>query len=80
MGSLALDLDRVLRQVDRETAIVLEQTVRDALALAQQRAAASASTDALGYPAGYFEATAGSFANELLEAPDEMPMQPRESW
>jgi len=77
---LALDLARVLSQLDSETAVLLERTVRDALALAERRAADRGAIDALGYSAGYFEATAGSFANEPLEAPEELPMQTRETW
>ena len=80
VNPLALDLERVLRQLDAETAALLERTVRDALALAESRAADEGATDALGYPAGYFAATAGSFANEPLEAPEELPMQTREAW
>jgi hypothetical protein len=80
VNPLALDLDRILGQLDSGTAVLLERTVRDALALAERRVANSGASDALGYPAGYFEATAGSFANEPLEAPQELPMQAREAW
>jgi hypothetical protein len=80
MSSLAIDLDHVLSRVDRETAALLEQTVRDALALAERRAQKSDRIDALGYPVGYFEATAGSFSGQPLDAPRELPMQPRETW
>jgi hypothetical protein len=80
MSSLAYDLDRILSQLDSETAVLLERTVRDALALAERRAAHATATDALGYPVGYFEATAGSFANEPLEALTELPIETRESW
>lgn len=81
MSSLAIDVDQVLSRLDPDTAQLLERAVRDALALAEHRAANGAvSTDALGYPVGYFEATAGSFANEPLEAPTELPPQTRESW
>ncbi len=80
VNPLALDLDRVLSHVDSETAVLLERTVRDALALAERRATESGAIDALGYPAGYFEATAGSFAKEPLEVPEELPMQTREAW
>ena len=80
VNPLALDLDRVLSQLDAETAVLLERTVRDALALAERRAADGGTIDALGYPAGYFAATAGSFANEPLEVPKELPMQTREAW
>ncbi len=77
---LALDLERVLGQLDGETAVLLERTIRDALALAERSAADVGAIDALGYPAGYFVATAGSFANEPLEAPEELPTQTREEW
>lgn len=33
----------------------------------------------LGYPLGY-EATSGSFAQEPLELPPDLPVQVRESW
>lgn len=80
MNPLASDLVRLLGRLDSETATLLERTVRDALALAEHRAADSATRDALGYPVGYFEATSGSFANEPLEAPPELPVQSREAW
>jgi hypothetical protein len=80
VNPLALDLNRVLSQLDSETAVLLERAVRDALALAERRAADGGAAHDLGYPAGYFEATAGSFANEPLEAPAQLPMQTREAW
>jgi hypothetical protein len=80
MSSLAFDLDKVLSHVDQETAALLEQTVRDALALAQRRAETATPLDSLGYPVGYFESTSGSFVGESLEAPLELPMQSREPW
>lgn len=80
MNALASDLDRMLDRLDGETAVLLEQTVRDALALAERRASFAEATDTLGYPAGYFEATAGSFADEPLEAPADLPLEAREPW
>ncbi len=80
VNPLALDLDRALSRLDSGTAALLERTVRDALALAERRAERNAATDAAGYPVGYFETTAGSFANEPLEAPQKLPMQIRETW
>jgi hypothetical protein len=80
VNPLALDLDRVLGHLDSETAELLERTVRDALALAERSAPDGGATGALGYPPGYFEATSGSFANEPLEAPQEIPMETREEW
>lgn len=69
MNVVAQDLDKALSRLDGETATLLESAVRDALALAERRSATLEAKDPLGYPAGYFEATAGSFANEPLDAP-----------
>jgi hypothetical protein len=80
MNALAQDLDSILDRLDDETAVLLERTVRDALALAVRRAPAAETTDSLGYPVGYFESTAGSFASEPLETPTELPLETRESW
>jgi hypothetical protein len=80
MSSLTSELDRVLRKVDSETAVLLQRAVRDALALAERRAKDTEARDAFGYPAGYFEATAGSFVNEPLERPVELPIETRELW
>ena len=80
MNALAYDLDRALDRLDGETAVLLEKAVRDALALAERRSALAEVTDPLGYPAGYFDATAGSFVDEALEAPVELPLETREPW
>jgi hypothetical protein len=77
MSTLALELDRLLSKLDRESASALKRTVRDALVLAKQRAAGGATTDSLGYPLSYFETTSGSFAGEPLDVAPESPMQPR---
>jgi len=78
MNALAQDLDKALTRLDSETAALLESAVRDALALAERRSAPVERRDALGYPAGYFETTAGSFANEPLDAPADLPFETRE--
>lgn len=60
-----------------------EDGVRDLLekvAMLCQQRVALAETDARGYPAGYFEATEGSFANEPLECPADLPLEKREPW
>jgi hypothetical protein len=36
--------------------------------------------DAMGYPLGYFQRTAGSFANEPLERPEQAPLDPAPVW
>ena len=80
MSSLACDLERVLIGLDSDTARLLERAIRDALALAERRAANPVAVDALGYPVNYFETTAGSFAHEPLDAPVQLPIETRESW
>jgi hypothetical protein len=54
--------------------------VRDALALANHRVLGDGPRDARGYPERYFESTAGSFANEPLESPPDLPFEDREEW
>jgi hypothetical protein len=81
MSTIAADLDEALSHLDPNTANLLERTVRDALALAEHRANdGPAGTDNRGYPAGYFESTAGSFADEPLERPANLPLPAREQW
>lgn len=79
MSSVINDLANALRQADPQTAHLLECAVRDSLALAERRRPAT-NLDALGYPLGYFENTAGSFADEALDRQTDLPIQSRESW
>lgn len=80
MHAISQELDQLLDRLDSETAYLLEQTVRDAVALARKQTTAAPQTDEMGYPVGYFEATAGSFAGEPLERPRDLPLETRESW
>ena len=81
MHSISQELDQLLDRLDSETALLLERAVRDAVALANKRTSVAEDVDALGYPAGYFlEATAGSFQNEALDAPPDLPLDTREPW
>ena len=77
MSSIAHELDETLRKLDPETARRVEHLVREALALAGR---APVAKDALGYPSGYFEATAGSFAGEPLDRPAPLPPEKRTAW
>ena len=77
MTQIAQDLEERLRQLDAGTAEHVESLVREVLALTSPTSQAK---DALGYPIGYFEATAGSFANEPLDRPDSLPLEEREVW
>ena len=80
MHDISQQLDQLLGRLDSETAYLLEKTVRDAVALARKKNQSLSATDAMGYPVGYFEATAGSFADEALERPADLPWESRESW
>jgi hypothetical protein len=55
-----------------------EPVVREALEfilfLKSRTGTAAGKVDAMGYPAGYFDSTAGSFANEPLERPGQPPL------
>jgi hypothetical protein len=77
MTQIALELDERLRQLDARTAKHVESLVREVLALT---GAKEEPKDELGYPVGYFEATAGSFAQEPLERPAALPFEKREVW
>ncbi len=80
MHNVSNELDQMLNCVDAETAQLLAQTVRDAVALAGKRAATTSPCDEMGYPLGYFAATAGSFEHAPLERPVDLPLETREPW
>jgi hypothetical protein len=80
MHTIAEELNRLLDQLDKQSAARLEQSVRDAVARAVRTATSSYATPTLGYPAGYFEATSGSFAGAPLDRPADLPLETRESW
>ncbi len=65
---------RVKVTVEKATASDPLQTPAD------QQDEAPLAADAMGYPAGYFKATAGSFADEPLERPTNLLQESRESW
>lgn len=77
MSTIAQELDARLRELDPESARDLENRVREALKAVPLR---GGETDAMGYPVGYFEATAGSFKDEPLERPEQLPLEKREDW
>jgi len=89
MHAVAKQLDETLNRLDAAAAAELERAVREVLeARAANAAPASGSDDpwagverdAMGYPEGYFERTAGSFANEPLERPPQPPLEERADW
>ena len=80
MSSVTSELEETLHQLDASSALLLERLVRDALELVRQGAIAPRPTDSKGWPRGYFEQTAGSFAGEPLEIPDDPPPTANPGW
>jgi hypothetical protein len=74
MTPIAQELDACLQTLDPQTAAQVEKLVRDAMALAEQKRGGA------GWPVGYFERTAGSFAGETLERPAQAAGGPIDQW
>lgn len=74
MSSIAQELDRQLATMDELTAQRVERLVRDALELAKP------ASPTKGWPAGYFEETAGALAGEKFERPPQGTPEIREVW
>ena len=75
-----MDLQAILKELDPDSATKLERLVRDAMALVQPAEAKSGLVDAKGWPVGYFEETAGCFANEPFDFPADLPLEPIATW
>lgn len=69
-----------MRRLDPGSAAALERVVRSALALATRAAPANGAVDANGYPIGYFEQTAGAFADEPFDVAEDLPPKPTPAW
>ena len=83
MSTLTRELQATLKELDADSATKLERLVRDAIALAKPSKAKPATAGAVdknGWPAGFFEETAGSFANEPLDFPADLPLEPLANW
>jgi len=80
ISSVTSELEETLQKLDAREASLLERLVRDALALVGQGNVSSNSADSRGWPPGYFEQTAGSFANETLDIPDDPPPTANPEW
>jgi hypothetical protein len=76
MNAIVKELDARLRTLDPRTAAHVEKLVREALALAEERAA----NEDLDWPPGYFEETAGALADEPMERPAQGELEVRERW
>ena len=82
MSTITLDLQATLKELDSDSATKLERLVRDAMALVQpaRKMAADGAVDKNGWPVGFFEETAGCFANEPFDFPADLPLEPIATW
>ena len=82
MSAVTRQLESVLSTLDPPSAEALERLARDAMNLVQrsQNSTAASIAGANGWPAGYFDLTAGSFENEPLDAPADPPPEHRGEW
>jgi hypothetical protein len=72
MNPLAEELDEKLQTLDPVRAKRLESLVREAMLRAEH--------EETGWPEGYFEDTAGAFADEEFERPPQGEFPRRETW
>ncbi len=77
MNRLAEELDEKLRKLEPARAQYLESLVREALDRAEQDELCDSAS---GWPAGYFEQTAGALAGEDFERPPQGELPRRDDW
>jgi hypothetical protein len=77
MNRLAEELDEKLRKLDPARAQYLESLVREALERAEQDEFCDSIS---GWPARYFEQTAGALADEVFERPPQGELPRRDDW
>lgn len=81
MNTLSIELAQILSELDDRSARALERLVRDAMELARPvQANGAASLNTQGWPVGYFEQTAGSFAAEPFDLPLDPPPDATPEW
>lgn len=81
MNTLTTELAQILSKLDDRSARALERLVRDAMELATPvQANGTAVVATQGWPVGYFEQTAGSFAAEPFDLPLDPPPDATPEW
>lgn len=82
MSDVALELKRALDQLPPPSATLLEQLVRDVLALVRQTNPISTNdpVDAMGWPIGFFERYAGCLAGDDWQPPIDAPPASIQAW
>jgi hypothetical protein len=78
MSGVTSELEQALNQLDARSAVLLEQLVRDALALVRQKGFVKNGipVDAMGWPVGHFERYAGCLAGDDWQPPADPPAEP----
>ena len=81
-SALTLDLQAALKELDADAAPKLERLVRDAMARARPatKPAVACAVDKNGWHLGFFEETAGCFANEPFDFTTDLPLGPIVTW
>ena len=75
MNAIALELDQKLQRLDPETAASVEQLVRDALHLAENKRANAAT-----WPTGFWQNIRADWGDEPFERPAQGEFEKREDW
>lgn len=73
-------VELVIAELKNAPEEVARKALKFILELKQRSPRDANELDAMGYPTGYFERTAGSFANEPLERPAEALLDPAPVW
>jgi len=82
MSSLTEELSSTLERLDSKSAECLARLVRDAMEITRTRLVNGepSAESAADWPAGYYETTAGSFADEPFDFPVDTPIESIPRW
>ena len=82
MSTLAIELDTIMNGIDPITAARLDRAVRDVMALAKPHISGEkvARLAEKGFPPGYFDQTAGAFADLEFDRPPQGELPPSKEW
>ena len=71
---------QVIAELNNAPEEVAREALKFILVLKQRSSDKFREADSMGYPAGYFERTSGSFAKEPLERPAQASLDPAPVW
>jgi hypothetical protein len=73
--------EALIREIEKQPEPILREVQRYLEILVAQPTSTSAThSSSNGWPQGYFESTAGAFAEERFERPEQLPSEKREEW